>query len=329
MTRGKRPLIVALTLAVLAMPLTAGAQQAGRVSRIGLLLTGSPTTESRHIETFKSGLRELGYNEGQNIAFSYRWAMGTSDQFPVLAIDLVRANVDLILTFGTTATTAAKKATRTIPILFVAVGDPVGSRLVESLARPGGNITGFTNVSAELSVKLLEFVKELVPGLTRAAVLRNPANPASIPQLRQTQVAAKSLEVQLQPLEVRDPSEFESAFAAISRERAGALIVLPDPMFLSQRTRIADLAAKSRLPSIFNWAEYVEAGGLMGYGPSLPDTLRRAASYADRILKGAKPSDLPVEQPAKFELIINLKTARMLGLTIPPSLLLRVDRILD
>jgi putative ABC transport system substrate-binding protein len=303
----KRFVLITFTAVMLFAALPAEAQQP-KVPRIGALLSGSSSTTTHYIEAFRQGLRELGYVEGQNIAVEYRWAEGRSDRFPDLAADLVRAKVSLIFAWGTTAVTAAKRATGTIPIVFVGVGDPVGTGVVASLARPGGNITGLTNISAELSSKHLELLKEIVPGLTRAAVLRNPINPASTSQLRETQSAAQALGVQLQVVEVRDPKEFESAFSAMTRERARALIVLADPVFLSHRTQISDLAAKSRLPAVFNVGQYVEVGGLMAYGPSLVDSFRRATIYVDKILKGTKPADLPVEQPTKFELVINLKT---------------------
>jgi putative ABC transport system substrate-binding protein len=255
--------------------------------------------------------------------------MGGGESVPRFAADLVRAKVDLIVAWGTTAVTAAKQATRTVPIIFVAVGDPVGTGVVASLARPGGNITGLTNISTELSAKMLELLKEVVPGLTRVAVLRNPTNPVSAPQLRWTEVAAGSLGMQLQVVDVRDPKELEGAFSTMSRERAGGLTVLADPMFLSQRTRIADLAARTRLPAMFNVRQYVEAGGLMSYGPSLADLWRRAATFVDKILKGARPADLPVEQPTRFELVINLRTTKALGLTIPQSILIRADHVIQ
>ncbi|HEU4340590.1 MAG TPA: ABC transporter substrate-binding protein [Candidatus Binatia bacterium] len=314
--------VVSLTLCamLLALCVSAEAQQAKKVPRIGALLSGSSSTTAHYIEAFRQGLGELGYAEGRNITVEYRWAEGRSDRFSDFAADLVRAKVDLIFAGGTTAVTAAKRATGTIPIVFVGVGDPVGTG--------GGNITGMTNISAELSAKHLELLKEIVPGLIRAAVLRNPVNPASNSQLRETQTAAKALGVQLQVVEVRDPKEFESAFSEMMRERARALIVLADPVFLSRARQISDLAAKNRLPAVFNVGQYVEVGGLMAYGPSLVDSFRRAAIFVDKILKGTKPADLPVEQPIKFELVINLKTAKQIGLTIPSMVLARADRVI-
>lgn len=329
MRRKTAGVIVTVLLGILVAPLASDAQQERKIARIGALMTGSPAAAGPYIEAFRQGLRELGYSEGENIAIEYRWVEGKADLFREFAADLLRVKVDLIVAFGTTAVTAAKQATSTVPIIFLAVGDPVGTGIVASLARPGGNVTGLTNISAELSAKLLELLKEVVPGLTRVAVLRNPTNPVSAPQLRWTELAARSLGVQLQVVDVRDPKEFEAAFLSMTRERAGALTVLADPMFLSQRRRIADLAAKSRLPATFNWRQYAEAGGLIAYGPNLADQWRRVATFVDKILKGAKPADLPVEQPTRFELVINLRTTKALGLTIPQSILIRADHVIQ
>jgi putative ABC transport system substrate-binding protein len=322
-------LIVALALVMLTAPLVAEAQQPGTVPRIGVLLTGSPSAGAPYVDAFTRGLRELGHVEGQSVAIESRWVEERSDRFIDVAADLVRTKVDLIVVWGTTAATAAKRATSTVPIVFVAAGDPVGTGLLASLARPGGNITGITNISADMIGKLLELLKEVVPGVTRVAALRNPSNPVSAPQLAWTQSAARALGVQLQVIEVQDPKEFESGFAAMTRERADALIVLADPMFLSERNRIAYLAEKNRMPAVFNVRQYVEAGGLMAYGPSLVELFHRAATYVDKILKGAKPADLPVELPTKFELVVNLKTAKTLGLTIPQSILLQAVEVME
>jgi len=326
-----RRLIVALAVALLAAPLAAEARQpAGRVAKIGLLLTGSPSVTRHYTEALRLGLHHLEYVESQNVAFEARWAEGGKpEEFRGLAAELAGANVSLIFALGTTATAAAKQATATIPIVFVAVGDPVGSSLVASLSRPGGNVTGQTNISAELSAKLLELLREVAPQANPVAVLRNPANPVSVPQLRWTEVAARTLQVELQVVEARAPHELDDAFAAIARRGARALIVLPDPMFLSQRSRIAELAVRAQLAAAFNWRDYAEAGGLLSYGPNLLDQIRRSASMIDKILRGAKPADLPVEQPTKFELVINMKTAKVLGLTIPASVLVRADQIID
>ena len=268
--------------------------------------------------------------EGQNIAIESRWAEGKYDRYPALAADLVRLKVDVIVAHGGAATQAVQQATRTIPIVMSLVLDPVGSGLVPSLARPGGNVTGTSFMGPDLVGKQLQLLKEVVPKVSRVAILRNPANPASAQGLRDAEAAARALGVRLQALEARDPQEIDSAFAAMTRERAGALLIFPDPIFGNQRRQIAELAAKRRLPAIYGGTpEYAEAGGLMVYGPNELDLNRRAAIYVDKLLKGAKPADLPVEQPTKFELVINLRTAKAIGLTIPPSLLQRADQIID
>jgi len=267
--------------------------------------------------------------EGQNIVIERRYSEGRNERLPDLAADLVRLKVDVIVAAGTPPPYAAKRATTTIPIVMTNASDPVGSGLVASLARPGGNITGLSLLSPELAGKQLELLKETVPKVSRVAVLWNPANPVHTLILRQAEVAARSLRLQLQILEARGPNEFDSAFSAMTKERAGALLVLADPMFFGHRTRLADLAAKSRLPSVFLLREHADAGGLMAYGPSTRDNFRRAATYVDKILKGAKPGDLPIEQPTKFELVINLKTAKALGLTIPRFVLGRADEVLQ
>ena len=323
-------LILTLALGILAAPLAADAQQAGKVFRIGYLAPGSPSSATGSLEAFRQGLRELGYVEGRNIVIEYRWAEGRHERLPDLAADLVRLKVDVIVAVATTPPHAAKKATTTIPIVMTNHADPVGSGLVASLARPGGNITGMADTAGlEIFGKQLELLKEAVPGVSRVAVIWNPTNQAHPLWLGEVKVAARSLRVQLQILEARGPDEFESAFAAMTRERAGALFVLRDAMFLLHRTRIAELAAKSRLPAMYGLRPNVEAGGLMFYGASLPDLIRRAATYVDKILKGAKPGDLPVEQPTRFELVVNLKTAKALGLTIPQSVLFRADKVIE
>jgi putative ABC transport system substrate-binding protein len=278
---------------------------------------------------FREGLRELGYVEGRNIQVESRWAEGNYDRLPGLAADLVRLKVDVIVTYGTPAAQAAKGATGTIPIVMAAIIDPVASGLVTSLARPGGNITGQSMMSPDLAEKQLQILKELVPKTSRVAVLHNPANPGNAPQVRHAQDAARALGVRLQILGARGPSEIDGAFAAMAAEQAGAVIVLVDAILQSNRARIADLAARHRLPAVYGLHEYAEVGGLLAYGPNRLDMFRRAATYVDRILKGAKPGDLPVEQPNTFTLVINLKTAKALGLTIPPSLLLRADQLIE
>jgi putative ABC transport system substrate-binding protein len=314
----------ALCIMLLTLTVSAHAQQAKKIPRIGYLAAGSPPVD----KAFLQGLRDLGYIEGQNITIEYRFADGKNERLPGLAAELIGLKVDIIVTGGTPAAVAAKRTTSMIPVVMAIVADPVGEGLVGSLARPGGNVTGLANLDTELSEKRLEILKEVIPGLSSVAILWNPANPAHRPALAESEIAAKGLGVRLRPVDVRDPNEFKSAFSAMSREHAGALMLLADSMFSANRARIVDFAAKSRLPSIFWRDNFVEAGGLMSYGARYPDLYRRAATYVDKILKGAKPSDLPVEQPTKFELIINLKTAKQIGLTIPPNVLARADRVI-
>ena len=322
----------------LAAPLAAEAQQAGKVYRIGYLSPSSPSDPERlaspfgerGLAAFQQGLRELGYVEGKNIAIEKRWAEGKFERLPDLAAELVRLKVDIIVSVVTQASLAAKNATRTIPIVMVAPGDPLGSGLVANLARPGGNVTGPSSMYSDLVVKQLEVLKEIVPGLSRVAVLWNPANAAWQAQmLKATDVAATALRLQVQLVEARGPDELEGAFAGMARERASALLVAVDVIFALHARRIADLAAKRHLPAMYGSSEHVEAGGLISYAPDIPDVFRRAATYVDKILKGAKPSDMPVEQPTKLLLVINVKTAKVLGLTIPPSLLLRADQVIE
>ena len=315
-------LAASLTLASLG---TAAAQPAGTVPRVGYLNPGSSSdpVRQRRLEALRQGLRELGYVEGQNIALELRWAEGKYDRYPALAADLVRLKVDVIVAQGGAATKAAQRSTRTIPIVMSTVIDPVGSELVASLARPGGNVTGLSLMASDLVAKQLELLKEVVPRVSRLALLWNPANPGSAPQLREAEAAARALGVRLQTQEARVSQEIDSAFAAMTRERAGAVVILVDAIFTNQRRPIAELAATRRLPSVYGVGEYAEAGGLMVYGANLLDLERRVATFVDKILKGAKPGDLPVERPTRFELVINTKTAKTLGLTIRPVLLLR------
>ena len=327
----RRQFLRTVSVGLLATPLAVEAQQPGRVPRIGFLSVTSPSDRPPLLDAFRQGLRELGWVEGQNIVIDYRYAEGRVDRLPDLAAELVRLKVDLIVaSAGTQAATAAKNATETIPIVMIAVRDPVGTGLIASLARPGGNVTGVSgSAGLEIVAKQLELLKETVPKIRRVAILSNPANAYHQLAIREVNVAARSLGVQLQLLEARGPNEFDGAFAAMATERVGALLVLSDAIFNSHRTRLADLAARSRLPAAYGVRESVEAGGLMSYGPSFLDLYRRSAAYVDKILKGAKPADLPVEQPTKFELVINLKTAKALGLTIPPSLLQRADQVIE
>ena len=323
-----------LVLLLLAVPLgTAAAQsvEKERVPRVGYINPGYPSdpVRLRRFEAFRQGLRELGYVEGRNIVLEPRWAEGTYDRYPALAADLVRLKVHVIVAVGGRATQVAQQATRTIPIVMSLVTEPVESGLVRSLARPGGNVTGTSIMASDLAGKQFELLKQAVPEVSRVALLWNPANPGSASQLKEAEAAARAVGVRLQALEARDPQEIDSAFAAITRERAGALVVLADAILYNQRKQIAELAAKSRLPSASALREYAEAGGLIVYSADFLDLERRSATFVDKILKGAKPADLPVEQPTKFDLIINLKTAKAIGRTIPPSLLLRADQIIE
>jgi putative ABC transport system substrate-binding protein len=318
-----------LTGGIVVSPLAAEAQQAGKVYRVGFLGNSSAALEANLVGPFREGLRELGYVEGRNIVIEYRWAEGKYERFPALIAELAALNVDVIVTAGTPAALAVKRTTPSIPLVMAAVGDPIGVGLVASLARPGGNVTGLSAIAPELEGKRLELLREVVPKLSHIAVLWNPDNPFHAGSLKETRAAAQVLGIKAQLVGVRISEEFPAAFAAIVRERPGALLVLADRIFLHNRARIVDFGAKHRLPGVYPYRELVEAGGLMSFGPSYPGMHRRAAHYVDKILKGSKPADLPVEQPATFELIINLKTAKALGLTIPPSLLRRADEIIQ
>ncbi len=327
----RRAFIGSLAGGLLATSLAAEAQHAGKVPRIGVLLAGSRGDNTvQVVEPFRQALRGLGYVEGRNITIEYRFAEGRLDRSFDLASELARLPVDVIVAPGTALAQAARKATTTIPIVLVTAGNPVGDGLIKSFARPGGNATGLTMaVGQEIGGKLLELLKEAVPTVSRMAVLWNPLTAPNAVALKETELAARALGLALQPVSARRPDEIDGAFAAMSRARADGLIVLADPVLLSVRVRIADLATKGHLPTICELREHTEAGGLMSYGPSLPDLFRRAATYVDRILKGANPADLPVERPTKFELVINLKTAKALGLTIPQSVLLRADELIQ
>jgi putative ABC transport system substrate-binding protein len=327
----RRTFLGVIAGSLLTAPLAAEAQQAGKVARIGWL--GDSPAASPHLdEAFRQGLRDLDYVEGRNVVIEYRWAEGKFERLPALAAELVALKVDVILAGTVLAAVAAKQAIRTIPIVFAAVADPLGSGLVTSLARPGGNVTGLSVLSPELVGKRLEQLKQALPGVSRVAVLWQPGafgERTEQDMLKAAEVAARALGVRLQFVEARGPTDFDRAFSDMTRAHAGALTVLPSPMFLNERRRLVDLAAKHRLPAGYPWREGADAGGLISYGPSLADLYRRAATYVDKILKGAKPGDLPVEQPTKFELVINLKTAKALRLTIPPSLLQRADEVIQ
>ena len=324
-------LATAVVLTLLAAPFsTAAAQPREKVPRVGSLWPNTRSPHQRTLDAFQQGLRDLGWVEGKNIVVEYRWAEGRSDRLPNLAAELVRLKVDVIFASSTSAAVAAKDATNTIPIVMATGGDVVGLGLVASLARPGGNVTGLSyDVGLQSAVKGLELLKETVPGVRRVAVLASPANPSYATAIENLRVAARALGVQLQLPEARGPGEFAGACAAMARERAGALHVFSGPEFGPHRERLANLAAKRRLPAMYSDRAYTEAGGLMSYGPDIRDNFRRSASYVDKILRGAKPADLPVEQPVKFEIVVNLRTAKALGLTIPRSVLLRTDQFIE
>jgi len=328
MIDGRLPFIVTVTLIIFAAAFTADAQQPTKVPRIGFLSGTSRSTISARVEAFRQGLRELGYVEGKNIVIEYRYAEGKFDRLPALADELVRLKVEVIVTAGPQPTRPAKEATSTIPIVMAHDPDPVGSGFVASLARPGGNITGLATLAPEISGKQLELLKEIVPRLSRVAVFGTSTRPGNAQSLKETDLAAGTLGVRLQYLDVLSSKDIETAFQAASKGRAEAVLVLGSPVLTSHRTQIVELAVKSQLPAIYISAEMVEVGGLMTYGVSYTDLYRRAATYIDKLLKGAKPADLPVEQPMKFELIINLKAAKQIGLTIPPNVLARADRVI-
>jgi ABC-type uncharacterized transport system substrate-binding protein len=321
-------LYAALCALFFALCSRAGAQQSGKIPRIGFLLAVPASTISARIEAFRQGLRELGYVEGKNIAIEWRSTEGKADRLPTLAAELVRLKVDVIVSGGPPPTRSAKQATATIPIVMGYDDDPVGSGFVASLAHPGGNITGLATLAPEISAKQMELLKEIVPKLSRVAVLGNASQPGHPQAFREINLAADEFRVQIHYLEIREPKDIETAFQAASKERADAVLVVTTPILTSQRRRLIDLAMKNRLPTIYARPEYVEDGGLVFYGVSYTDLFRRAAGYVDKILKGAKPADLPVEQPTKFELVINLKTANQIGLTIPPNVLARADRVI-
>jgi len=315
--------------AAVVWPIAARAQQAGKVHRIGVLETISTTLNVANFYALREGLRQLGYAEGQNLVIEYRSADGRDDRFPGLARELLALKVDVIVTRGTPAAKAVKNATSTVPVVMTASGDPVGVGLVTSLARPGGNITGLSAIVGELSPKRLELIREIVPGLARIAVLANTSNDAVRRDWARIETAARSLGVQAQPLDLRESDALGPTFDDASARRADALVVVIDAITQANQQRIVDLAMKHRLPAIYSSREFVDAGGLISYGVSYPDLYRRAATYVDKILKGTKPADLPVVQPTKFELVINLKTAKALGIEVPPTLLARADEVIE
>ena len=324
----RRRQFIALLGGAAAWPLAAQAQQAAKVFRIGFLFYGS-SGPSPELDAFQQGLREFGYIEGQNIAVEYRFASGQVERLRDLATELVRLKPDVIVAPATPASLAAKQATGTIPIVFAGVADAVGAGLIANLARPDGNVTGLTSISAELGGKRLELVKRLVNNASRVAVLYNPADRSNVLLLKELQEAAPALTLTLQPFEVREPSEFEGAFAAMTRDRADAMFGAAGILTFQHRQTVVDLAANSRLPTLWGHRQFVEAGGLMSYAVNFYDQIRRTAAYVDQILKGAKPGDLPVQQPTKFEFILNLKTAKALGLTIPPDVIAIADEVTE
>jgi ABC-type uncharacterized transport system substrate-binding protein len=325
----KRRAFLTLLGGAAAWPLAARAQQSHGVPRIGVLLPGTPTSFAPRTQAFVEGLRDLGYVEGRTIAIEWKWGQDRVDRLPDLAAELVGSQVDVIVTGGTPATRAIKNATRTIPVVMAMVGDPVGAGLVENLGRPGGNATGLSIVATDLSGKRLQLLNEIVPRLSSVAVMSYGANPQSQMEARETQVAAGRLNLQLHSVPISAETSIENAFEKIKKEAVQALIVVTDAILYSQRSQILALAAESRLPAMYPYRGFPEAGGLISYAPSDRDVFRRAASYVDRILKGANPGDLPVEQPTKLELVINLKTANALGLTIPPTLLGTADEVIE
>jgi putative tryptophan/tyrosine transport system substrate-binding protein len=319
----RRQFVTLLASAAAALPLSARAQQLGKMPRMGII------DDSPIWNAFRHGLRDFGYVEGQNIAFDYRYAGGLPDRLAWVAVELVRRPVDLIATFGTPPTLAAKQATTTIPIVMIGVGDPVGAGLVSSLARPGGNITGNTILGPEVAGKRLQLLKEVIPSLSRVAFLLNPDNASHPAQLAELRVAVETLGIKLLPVPVRSFDEFDGAFAVMIREHPDAFLMTNDPFHQLSIGRIIDFLATNRVPGMFVTREVVTAGGFLSYGASLPDLFRRGASYAHKILQGTKPADLPVEQPVKFDLVVNLKTAKAMGLSIPESFLLRVDEVIE
>ena len=328
----RRRFVLTSLAGAIAAPLAAEAQQAAKVARIGYLSTNLASSP-RHHEAFRQGLRDLGYVDGRNVVIEYRDAEGKPERIPALTAELVALRVDVIVVAGSTLTArTAKQATSTLPIVFIAVGDPVGSGLVTSLARPGGNVTGLSGLGPELVAKCLELLKQAVPGVDRVAVLWVPGalgERTDKDMLKEAEVAGRALGVQLQFVDARGLENFDKAFSDMTSARAGGLTVLPSARLLREHRRLVDLAARNRLPAVYTSREFVDAGGLMAYGANLADLYRRAATYVDKVLKGAKPADLPIEQPTKFELVLNLKTAKALGLTISSSLLARADQVIE
>ena len=326
---GRRAFLTLTTASLLVPARKAAAQTAAKVHRIGFLGNSTEALEANLVGPFREGLRERGYVEGRDLIVEYRWAEGQYERFPALVQELIVLKVDVIVTAGTPAALAVKRATTRIPVVMLAVGDPVGSGLVASLGHPGGNLTGLVAIAPDLEGKRLELLKEIVPRLSAVAFLTNPTNRLHVTSEKQVREAARALHLKVEFFPVRTEAEFDRAFQAIAAWRPGALVMLADRVFLHNRARIVEFTERSRLPAVYAYSELVEAGGLMSFGPSYPGMHRRAAYYVDRILKGTRPADLPMEQPSKFELIVNLKAARSLGLTIPQPVLLRADQVLE
>jgi putative tryptophan/tyrosine transport system substrate-binding protein len=325
----RREFIALIGGVVVAWPFAARAQHGGKIPRVGFMGNSTAGLEANLIGAFREGLREHGYDEGRNVEIVFRWAGGRYERFPALIAELIAANVDVIVTAGTPAALAVKKATSTVPVVMAAIGDPVGTGIVSSLARPGGNITGLSGTAPDLEGKRLELLREVVPNLSQVAFFLNPSNALHDISLHQARAAANTLHIKLLPQEVRRSEDLNGAFASIVKERPGGLLILADRVFLHDRERIMKFATERRLPSVNAYRELVEAGGLMSYGPSYEDMHRRAADYVDKILKGAKPGDLPIEQPTKFDLLINAKAANALAIALPPTLLARADEVIE
>ena len=323
----RREFIALLGSAAAALPLPAAAQP--KIPRIGFMGNSTAALEANLLDAFREGLRELGYEEGRNIVIEYRWANGTYDHFPVLVAELIAAKVDAIVTAGTPAALAVKNATTNVPLVMVAVGDPIGTGLVPSLARPGGNLTGLSSIAPDLEGKRLQLLREVTPALSHVAMFINSLNPFHISSMEQARAAAQAMGIKLQLHDIRKSEDLDDAFTAIRKERPDALLILADRVFLHNRERIVDFANEQRLPNVSAYKELVEVGGLMSYGPSYEDMHKRAAIYVDKILKGAKPADLPIEQPSKFTFIVNLKAAKTLGVTVPSQLLGLVDQLIE
>jgi putative tryptophan/tyrosine transport system substrate-binding protein len=323
----RRTFIMLFGSAAATWPLASHAQP--KIPRIGFMGNSTAALEANLVDAFREGLRELGYEEGRNIAIEYRWADGNYDEFPALVAELIAAKVDAIVTAGTPAALAVKSATTTVPLVMVAVGDPIGTGLVPSLARPGGNLTGLSSIAPDLEGKRLQLLREVTPALSHVAMFINSLNPFHVSSMRQANDAAQAMGIKLQLHDIRKSEDLDDAFAAIRKERPDALLILADRVFLHNRERIVDVANEQRLPNVNAYKELVEVGGLMSYGPSYEDMHKRAAIYVDKILKGAKPADLPIEQPSKFTFIVNLKAAKALGVTVPSQLLGLADQLIE